>query len=226
MAVAYAIAAAALLPASAAQAASKLVTFDDLPAGTSVTEQYRTSHGVYFIGQADFGYKPVVRTAAAQARSEDKVADIRTCVGGSDVCGEFGVNGRARGRLTTSATTVSAYVGLIDERSNPADPPRTATLRLRAYTASGAQVGLQAAATVTEGAAFNTKLEVTSPAPNIDYFELDTPAGDQGKFVALDNLGSLPPTSRPLLTSGWRRARASSRSSRALRSTTRSSSRA
>ena len=39
-----------LLLAAPAQAGTKVVTFDDLTADTPVSDQYKTSHGVYFRG--------------------------------------------------------------------------------------------------------------------------------------------------------------------------------
>src|SRR5687767_12619993 len=130
LAVLFTLAVTGFASMGSASAATKLVSFDDIAAGTAVDEQYRASHGVFFIGQADAGFKPVVRSAAGKARSGDRVADLNTCVGGVDACGEFGVNGRARGRLTTSASAISVYVGFLDQAP---DPGGTATLRLRGF---------------------------------------------------------------------------------------------
>src|SRR4051812_27268577 len=92
--------------AASGQAAVKVVNFDDQAAGTTITTQYEASAGVRFVGQTDYGFKPVVRSAPSQATSGTQVADFNTCIGGTDDCGEFRP-ALTRGRFDTSATGVS-----------------------------------------------------------------------------------------------------------------------
>src|SRR3954471_24908713 len=99
-----------------AAAATQLVTFDDLPAGTLVADQYKNSKGVYF--QAPPGFLPHVDSAPAQAHSPPNVADVSTC--GSCSGGES-FHPATRGHLTATASTISVYVGYLANAGNAGD---------------------------------------------------------------------------------------------------------
>jgi hypothetical protein len=173
-----------MVPAGAARADTKVVTFDDLPAGTIVAGQYRAADGVRFDGPVDFGFQPVIRSAPMQAHSGGQVADIATCQ--SD-CGEYIFHPGTRGRLDTTASSISMYVGFLGT------DVRTARLVLTARDPAGNPVGSQDAI-VTEGAPFTTKLEVASASANIQSFDLTAPdGGDESEPVAFDDLAIVYP---------------------------------
>ncbi|HWI73131.1 MAG TPA: hypothetical protein VNT55_14345, partial [Baekduia sp.] len=151
--------------AQSAAATVKTVSFDDLPAGTTISTQYASSAGVTFPGQSDYGYLPVIRSAPGQAHSGTQVADFNTCVGGTDDCGEFRP-ALTRGRLSASAKAVSVNIGFLGT-----DPANTAPVQLRAYDAGGTLLDT-ADATVTEGAPLNTTMTVDAPTAQIAYFDL------------------------------------------------------
>src|SRR4051812_33313924 len=171
-----------------AAAATQVVTFDDLPAGTLVADQYKASKGVYF--QANPGFLPHVDSAPAQAHSSPNVADISTCAG----CESF--HPSTRGYLTATASTISVYVGYLPNAGNPGD---TAQVQLTAYDAGGGVVGQTPLTAVTEGAPFTTQLTVTAPASNIAFFDIAAPqAGDESEAVAFDDLAvTYPGTTGP-----------------------------
>ncbi len=174
------LAAALLGFASPARADTRVVTFDDQAAGTTISDQYRTPAGVRFDGQAaGDGFQPYVDQVGMAAHSGDRVADIYHCVGS---CGEGFFNPRTVGRLDSTASAVSMYVGYIADGEN-----RSAHLVLTARDAGGNVVGSQEA-DVAEGAPFTTKLEVASASPNIVSFELQVPAGEHSEHVAFDDL--------------------------------------
>lgn len=157
------VAAVLLIAAPGAGAAVKTVSFDDLPAGTTIDAQYAAAAGVTFPGQADYGYKPVIRSAPGKASSGTQVADFNTCVGGTDACGEFRP-ALTRGRLSASATSVSVHIGFLDTGH-----AETAPVQLRAYDAGGTLLDT-ADASVVEGAPFTTTMTVDGA--NIAYFDL------------------------------------------------------
>lgn len=102
---------------AAAGAATKTVGFEEHAAGTTITDQYRDSRGVYWRGQAaGDGFAPVVRDGAGVQQSGTKVADWATCVAVppatfAESCGEGFYHLRSRGQLNPTATSVSVYVG-------------------------------------------------------------------------------------------------------------------
>src|SRR3954447_18587828 len=175
------LAAALLGSSSAAAAITKVVTFDDQAAGTTITDQYRAADGVRFDGQAaSDGFSPYVDQPGAMiAHSGDRVADINHCVG---QCGEGFFNPRTVGRLDTTANAVSMYVGYLANGGSS-----TAHLVLTALDASGNPVASQEA-DVTEGMPFTTKLEVVASAPIIAAFVLEVPSGDHSEPVGFDDL--------------------------------------
>ena len=172
------LAAALLGFAAPAGADTKLVTFDDQPAGATITNQYRAADGVRFDGTAaSDGFSPVVRSVGMLAHSGGQVADIVTCPD----CGENFPTPRTVGRLDTTASAISLYVGYVSSGGGA-----TAHVVLTARDAAGNPLGSQEA-DVTEGAPFATRLEVTSGSPNIASFELTAP-DDTAEPVAFDDL--------------------------------------
>jgi hypothetical protein len=173
----------------------KVVTFDDWPAGTTVSDQYRSPAGVRFDGQAaGDGIQPYIdQVGATVAHSGDQVADINHCVGTAEQCGEGIFPLRTVGRLDSTASSVSLYVGYID-----AGGSGTARVVLTARDAGGNAIGSQDT-TVTAGAPFTTKLEVASSSPDIASFELTAPdGGDESEPVAFDDLTiTYPDTAAP-----------------------------
>ena len=83
-----------LVAAAPARAATQLVTFDDLAASTptantTVSDQYAAPGGVVaFPGPPDAGRQPVVRAEPGKAHSGTNVADVSTCAGVLNGCGE------------------------------------------------------------------------------------------------------------------------------------------
>ncbi len=148
--------------AGTAAAETKVVDFDNLPAGTEVKDQYKEEDGVYFQGPAQSdGALPLIESAPGRAHSGNQVASIANC----PAC-EF-YTPRSVGRLTKTARSVSAYVGWMA----PPEPLVTAELKLVARTAGGDEVGASTV-TISEGEPFDHQLSVTSPEPNIASFEL------------------------------------------------------
>lgn len=169
---------------AAAQATVKTVNFDDLSVGTTVDTQYAASAGVTFPGQTDFGFKPVVRSAPAQATSGTQVADFNTCVGGTDACGEFRP-ALTRGRLSTTATEVTVNIGYLDTGNTGQAP-----VQLRAYDAGGTLLDTDDA-TVDERGPFKT---MTVEGANIAYFDL---YADSAYQLAMDDLSITYPDAPP-----------------------------
>lgn len=189
----WTIAAALVGSAAPAAADTRVVTFDDQPAGTTITDQYRASAGVRFDGQAaGDGIQPYVDSAPSVARSAPNVADVSHCVGGVDACGEGLFTPGTTGRLDATAAAVSMYVGFLS-----AGGSATADVRLTARDASGTPVGSQDA-TVTEGQPFTTRLEVTSASASIASFVLEvTNPTFTSQPVAFDDLTIAYPDTPP-----------------------------
>jgi len=174
--------------AATASGAVKVVSFDDLAPGTTVTEQYRESGGVSFNGPAEEdGLLPVVAAVPpGVAHSGDRVADISECAG----CEFF--TPRTVGRLATSASRVSAYVGFI---GSPGMEQATVTLVAREL---GGQVVGTSSATVLEGQPFTQQLAVVAPAATIASFELVADPPFRSQSIGFDDLAlTVPDTSGP-----------------------------
>jgi len=153
--------------AASANAETKVVNFDDLPAGTEVKDQYKEADGVFFRGPAEGdGWFPLVKSAPGLAHSGDRVASIANCVGAGNACEFF--TPVSIGRLTRTASSVSAYVGWIEL---PEEPSSTAEVKLVARNASGGEIGASAVV-VTRGKPLTQQLTVSSPNPDIASFEL------------------------------------------------------
>ena len=97
-----------LIGAGPAGAVTRTVSFDDLPDGTTVQDQYMASHGVFFkTGSFDGGALPIVRSNPGQAHSPSNLADISNCPG----C-EF-YTPRSVAHLNPTARGASAFVGFV-----------------------------------------------------------------------------------------------------------------
>ncbi|MFL5865602.1 MAG: hypothetical protein ACJ766_00705, partial [Thermoleophilaceae bacterium] len=179
-----------VLGVTPALAATKVVTFDDYPAGIRIANQYESSHGVNFEGGGT-ALQPYVTSVGAAAHSGDRVG-IYDCTGLAG-CGEGFFSPRFRGHLSTSATTVSAYVGLGVMHNEG----QTADVRMIAHAADDSVVGQSGYVTVTEGAPFSQQVTATAVAGKvIDYFDIvaDKP-GDEGKALGFDDLALTTPDS-------------------------------
>lgn len=179
-----------LLVVTEAGADTAVVTFDDLAPGTTVTNQYADSHGVFFAGpdQGD-GALPVTRSVAPGiAHSGSQVADISFCPG----CELY--TPRTVGRLTSTVSQVSAFVGYIgsDVGNSPAQ------VRLTARGSAGETLGTSSV-TVTQGQPFNQMVSVTSPggAANIASFELVAEPPNGSQAIGFDDLSLTTPDTGP-----------------------------
>jgi hypothetical protein len=158
-------------------ATNMIATFDDLPPGTEVTNQYPR---FYFTNGAPGGVIPVVeQVPAGQANSAANVLNI------TRLNGEF-TETYPVGKLSKPASRISVAAGYF---SDPNNPGATANLTLKAYGSQGITPGGLVASqtvTVTEGAGFHQMLAVTSCVPNILSFTVEANP-DVGKF-GLDDL--------------------------------------
>jgi hypothetical protein len=186
----------ALVIASAAGGAIRTVTFDDLPANTRVSTEYQSSHGVAFV--SDPGVRPVVKPFPGKAHSGDRVG-VYTCEGLPD-CGEGFADPQLRGTLTTTATSVSAYVGFWVDPAFPGAGD-SFMVRIRAYNSSDVLVAQSPYVTVVQGNALTQQVTATAPAgESIAYFDVigDAPDGSEGKFLAIDDVSvTTPDTPQP-----------------------------
>ena len=163
------------LPVARADVTTTTINFDDLPAGTSVTNQY-DAQGVDFSS----GLHPLIaQVDPSLAASGDQVARIDQCPG----C-EF-YTPSAIGILSTSASSVQVDVGYF---ANSAAPGNTATISIQGFDADGNSVGPAGSATVTEGQGFRTQVSVASSTNNIAKFVISAGQGDDNKELAIDDL--------------------------------------
>ncbi len=178
----------ALTLAGSAAAATKTVTFDDLAATTRVSNQYQASSGVTFPPGGGW-LQPYVKSAPLTAHSGSNVA-VYDCTGLLG-CGESFATPRFRGVLSTSASSVSAYVGYFRNFSTM----DTANVRLRAYNADDVLQAESPFVTVTEDAPLTQQVTAAAPAATIYYFEIVADGGDgsAGEPVAFDDLAIVTP---------------------------------
>ncbi len=179
----------ALTLAGSAAAATKTVSFDDLTATTRVSNQYQASSGVTFPSGGG-GLQPYVTSAPLQAHSPSNVA-VYNCIGLAGCVEDFSIP-RFRGVLSTSASSVSAYVGYFANFSTM----NTVKVRLLAYNADGMLQAQSPFVTVTEGAPLTQQVTAAAPAATIDYFEIVADSigdGSGGKPVAFDDLVIVTP---------------------------------
>lgn len=157
------------------------IGFDDLPAGTVLTNQYAGAggpgQGVVFgplPGGAGDGIRPrIAGVGLVMANSGKQVASIAHCT-----CEFFIPN--TTGSFQTPRNSVSVRTGL----TGSAEP---AVVTLTAYNSAGMVVGTPASASVGPGV--KTKLEVSTPSATIVGFRLAArDAQDTNKPVAIDDL--------------------------------------
>ena len=181
----------ALVIASVAGGAIRTVTFDDLPVNTRVSTEYETSHGVKFVSHE--GIRPLVKSSPSQAHSGDRIG-VYSCEG-LQGCGEGFFDPQLRGTLTTTATSVSTYVGYWDDPAFPG-PPDSFMVRIRAYNSSDVVVAESSYVTVSRGAPLTQQISATAPAgQQIAYFDViaDGPDGPEGKTLAIDDVSVTTP---------------------------------
>jgi hypothetical protein len=193
-----------LLPGGAALA-DTTINFDDLAAGTSVTNQY-AGQGVVFGplpgGAGDSPSRPVVKNVGAQAQSLPNVADI-WC----SSCNEgLGSVPEATGTFTTQRSHVAVYVGYLGSPAATCAPGSTAStcavVTLLAFDSGGKQIAASSPATVTQGAGVHTLLSVSTASALITGFEVvaRSPTDDFAD-IAIDDLSfDTPTTSTPDFT--------------------------
>ena len=180
-----------LVIASVAGGAIRTVTFDDLPVNTRVSTEYETSHGVKFVSHE--GIRPLVKSSPSQAHSGDRIG-VYSCEG-LQGCGEGFFDPQLRGTLTTTATSVSTYVGYWDDPAFPG-PPDSFMVRIRAYNSSDVVVAESSYVTVSRGAPLTQQISATAPAgQQIAYFDViaDGPDGPEGKTLAIDDVSVTTP---------------------------------
>ncbi len=145
-------------------AASTTVTFDDLAAGTAISNQY-DSQGVDFqtgiIGSNVYCYPVVTQVPSSQAQSGNQVADT------SCASGEF-PDSSIHGTLKNATQTISVYAGHF---SDPSSKGQSQQITLDAYDAGGTVLGSQTQ-TVTEGNGFHTLLHVDAGSASIVAFDV------------------------------------------------------
>ena len=145
-------------------AASNTVTFDDLAAGTAISNQY-DSQGVDFqtgiIGSNVYCYPVVTQVPSSQAQSGDQVADT------SCASGEF-PDSSIHGTLKNATQTISVYAGHF---SDPNSKGQSQQITLDAYDAGGGLLGSQTQ-TVMEGEGFHTLLHVEAGSASIVAFDV------------------------------------------------------
>ena len=172
------------------------ITFDDLPPGTAVSNQY-DSQGVDFlngsVGLNEYCYPVIKQVSSQEAESADQVADI-SCANG-----EF-PESYAWAYLKNSAENVSVYAGFLPDFSNP---PSSTDMTLYGYDDDG-NVVAQDTATVPTNQGVHTLLQVSSGTPNITQISIqNADDSNSGRYagVAIDNLtfdnpGGVPPDFR------------------------------
>ena len=199
----WVVAAALALPGIAR--ADTTVTFDDLPVGTQVTDQYANAggpgQGVTFEqipGGPFFESGPYIASAAGQAHSGSQVADI-SCPGCNENLGNIPVATAAFG---AAHAKISVYVGLLGSLASPCATNSTAAtcavVTLTAYDAGGNMVATSSPVTVTQGAGVDTLVSVSTPTATIVGFEVSTrDPTDANKHVAIDDLTFDTPVTTP-----------------------------
>ena len=161
-----------------------IITFDDLPAGTTVSGQYH-DRGVDFTNTSVGALPRVGQVASGQADSGNQVANISTC----SSCGS--VTPSAAGVFTIPRQNVRVYVGYfpVPNIQGAAD---TAVLTLRGFDANHALVA-QAEAVVSSGAGLHTMLQIHASSNAISSFEITARSDyDVNKPLGIDSLSFDP----------------------------------
>jgi len=175
------------IPVGAGGDVTTTIDFEDQTPGAPVTTQYLP--GVEFLASPtsfpEGGLIPIIASAGAgQAHSGSQVLDIYRPFAESSTSW-------AGGGFPTTVSRVSMYVGYF---ANPGRPGDTARVRLRA-NGPAHDLLAQAEVTVTEGAGFQTLLEVSVSSPQIAYFVVDTGPEDPDDAIGIDDLSFTYPSS-------------------------------
>ena len=191
--------------AFAGTAAATTVDFDQLSAGTVVTNQYADlggpGQGVVFgplpAGLFE-GLHPVVRVPPpGQAQSGTQVADIGTCFG----CELF--TPRTTGTFAVPRSTVSVRVGFLGPSAicavvNVTPTNACAEPVLRAFDAAGQQVAASVPVFVQRGSGVHIPISVSIPTATIVGFEITgSSTRDVSKHIAIDDLTFDVPAAPP-----------------------------
>lgn len=186
--------------------ADTTVNFDNLPAGTKVTNQYAdlggTGQGVTFgpLPSGQSGLLPVVTAPpAGQAQSGANVGDISQCF----ACEFF--QPVTSGTFGTEHSSVSVAVGYLGSSASRlicasffTNRSDCALVTLTAFDANGNPVGTPASAYVKEGGGVHRVLTVTTPTPEILGFQISARADqDVDKDIAIDDLTADTPAAPP-----------------------------
>jgi hypothetical protein len=188
----------AVLAPNLAGADAPTITFDDLTAGTVVTNQYADAggpgQGVVFgpaPGGQDSHERPVIAAAPGQAVSGSQVAriDCPTCTdGGGFVPDTTGAFAAARSQISVYVGDLGSPVTVCGGLTPTAG---CADVTLKAYDSAGQLVGTPATAQVMQGGPF-ARLSVSAPSADIVGFEIAGSASDSSKEIAIDDLSSTP----------------------------------
>jgi hypothetical protein len=188
------------LPGSAL--ANTTINFDDLAAGTAVTNQYGDVGGP---GQGVvFGPLPgrvgdreglvVAAPLAGEPQSGAQVATI-TCA----ACEFYAPH--ATGTFAVPRSRVSVYVGYLGPQAIcPAARPNNAcaSVTLLGFDSGGNQVAASGAARVSQGRGVHTQLSVSTPSATIVGFEVTArDPTDDNKQIAIDDLSFDTPSTPP-----------------------------
>ena len=145
---------------------------------------------------SDPGLRPLVKSFPGKAHSGDRVG-VYSCEG-LPGCGEGFSDPQLRGTLTTTATSVSSYVGYWDDPAFPGGPD-SFMVRMLAYNSSDVLVAQSPYVSVSWNAPLTEQVTATAPAgQTIAYFDVIADAADnpEGKYLAIDDVSVTTPTGR------------------------------
>ena len=187
--------------------ADTTVTFDDLSAGTTVTNQYAdlggTGQGVTFgpLPTGQGGLEPVVTALpAGGAQSGANVGDISHCF----ACEFF--QPITTGTFGIEHSTISVAVGYLGTSNGIkfqctpffVNQSYCAQVTLTAFDADGNPVGTPATANIKQGNGVHSVLTVTTPTAEILGFQIAARADqDVDKDIAIDDLTADTPVTPP-----------------------------
>ncbi len=152
-----------------------VITFDDLPANTTVSSQYQsinggTNNGVVFLNDSNDPL-PVITSVGSLAHSGSQVADVSSPFefGTPSVLGQISVPSGN----TTACNYVGVYVGVFGIAGSGSEP-----VKLTAYAANGTTVLGTASASIAAGVGFDTLMQVNDSLGRIAYFQVSGTASD------------------------------------------------
>ena len=170
------------------------MNFDTLPAGTHVTDQYKTDTDLFFQA-ADDGWVPRVENVGPVAQSQPNVGDMLNCAPyiptAPEPCGGELVTSGTTGRFVNSVMSVSVYVGFRTAPGNPGEQP---PVTLQAYDTGGLPIGTPDTKNIASAADVKTLLTVDMGMPTIGSFGVST-TGSPTAPIAVDTISFEPPPS-------------------------------